>query len=137
VTGESQTDGASRGSQTWSDPDDMARLSLRDQDGVTVAQLSGEVDISNAEAIAGRLTELPNLAHGLGVDLGDVEYLDSTAIALLHELAARLRRRSQRLIVVCPPDCTPRRVLELTALDTTIPVLDELAPAIATLRAGD
>ncbi|HEX4010665.1 MAG TPA: STAS domain-containing protein [Solirubrobacteraceae bacterium] len=137
MTGDSQTGGASGGPQTWSDPDELARLSLRDQEGVTVAQLSGEVDISNAGAIAGRLTELPNLAHGLIVDLGGVEYLDSTAIALLHELAARLRRRSQRLIVVCPPDCAPRRVLELTALDTTIPVLDELAPAIATLRATD
>ena len=135
MSGTSDTGGAAAGSETWSDPEDLAQLRLREEQEVAVAQLSGEVDLSNAEAIAARLTELPNLAHGLVVDLGEVEYMDSTAIALLHELAARLRRRSQRLIVVCPPDCAPRRVLELTALDTTIPVLDELAPAIATLRA--
>ncbi len=116
---------------------DLARVSLQDHDGVMVAAISGEVDISNAQSVSQALTELPNLAQGLVVDLRDVAYMDSTAISLLHELAVRLRQRSQRLIVLCPPDAPPRRVLELTALHTTVPVLDDLGPAIQALRDTD
>jgi anti-sigma B factor antagonist len=113
---------------------DLARVILEDRDGVTVAAISGEVDISNAAMVSRTLTGLPNLAHGLVVDLSAVEYLDSTGISLLHELAVRLRQRSQRLIVVCPAQAPPRRVLELTALHSTVTILDDLPPAIQALR---
>lgn len=82
---------------------ELAQVTLRELDGITVAAISGEVDVSNAGQVATVLTELPNLAHGLVVDLHALEYLDSTGVSLLHDLAARLRQRSQRLIVVCPP----------------------------------
>jgi anti-anti-sigma factor len=113
---------------------DLAQVRLQDHDGVTVATVDGEVDISNADEIARALAEVPNLALGLVVDLSAVEYLDSTGISLLHELAARLRQRLQRLIVVCPHDGPPRRVLELTAFHTRTPVFDELVPALQALR---
>jgi anti-anti-sigma factor len=113
---------------------ELAHVKLHDRDGVTVAAISGEVDVSNAGQVASALTELPNLAQGLVVDLHALEYLDSTGVSLLHDLAARLRQRSQRLIVVCPPDSVPRRVLDLTALRVRTPVLDELGPAIEALR---
>jgi anti-anti-sigma factor len=113
---------------------DLADVRLYERDGVTVASISGEIDISNAATVRSALTDLPNLAHGLVVDLGEVRYLDSTGISLLHDLAGRLSQRSQRLIVVSPPDTPPRRVLELTALHVRAPVLDELDPAIAALR---
>lgn len=113
---------------------DLARVTLEERDGVTVAAISGEVDISNATIVSRTLTGLPNLAHGLVVDLSAVEYLDSTGISLLHELAVRLRQRSQRLIVVCPAQSPPRRVLQLTALHSSVTILDELLPAIQALR---
>ena len=113
---------------------ELAHVTLLEREGVTVAAISGEVDVSNAGQVATALTELPNLAHGLVVDLHALDYLDSTGVSLLHDLAARLRQRSQRLIVVCPPESVPRRVLELTALHVRTPVLDELGPAIEALR---
>jgi anti-anti-sigma factor len=118
---------------------ELAEVTLYDRDGVTVASIRGEVDVSNAETIKSALTELPNLADGLVIDLGAVRYLDSTGISLLHDLAARLSQRSQRLIVVSPPETPPRRVLELTALHVRVPVLDELGLAIEFMRptAGD
>jgi anti-anti-sigma factor len=118
---------------------ELADVRLYEHDGVTVASIRGEVDVSNAGAIRSALTDLPNLAQGLVVDLGEVRYLDSTGISLLHDLAARLSQRSQRLIVVCPPDTPPRRVIELTGLHVRAPVLDDLALAIESLRltAGD
>jgi anti-sigma B factor antagonist len=115
---------------------DLANVTLSEHDRVIVASITGEVDISNADTVGRALTELPNVALGLVVDLRGVAYMDSTGISLLHELASRLRQRSQRLMVVCPPGAPPRRVLDLTALNAHTPVLDELEPAIQALRDG-
>ena len=115
-------------------PGDLARVSVAERDRVTVATIRGEVDISNAAEIEDALVALPNLALGLVVDLSGVGYLDSTGVSLLHGLALRLRRRSQRLVVVCPLDTPPRRVLELTGLPIRTPVLEDLASAIAAIE---
>lgn len=101
---------------------------------MTIAAIVGEVDISNVDRVAASLTSVSNLALGLVVDLRRVDYLDSAAISLLHDLAMRLRERSQRLIVVSPPDTPPRHVLEITALTARTLVLDELGPAIDAMR---
>jgi stage II sporulation protein AA (anti-sigma F factor antagonist) len=122
------------GSEPASGPSDLARVDIQDHDGVHVAAITGEVDISNVDEVTRQLIALPNFAPGLVVDLRLVSYLDSTGISMLHDLAARLRERSQRLIVVCPPGSPPRRVLELTGLITRTTVVDDLAPAVQTLR---
>jgi anti-anti-sigma factor len=113
---------------------DLAHVDIQDHDGVPVAAISGEVDISNVDEVRAQLIALPNFAPGLVVDLRRVDYLDSTGVSLLHDLAGRLRERSQRLIVVCPPGSPPRRVLELTGLVTRTTVVDELAPAVQAMR---
>ena len=113
---------------------DLARVDIQDHDGVHVAAITGEVDISNVDDVTRRLIALPNFAAGLVVDLRLVTYMDSTGISMLHDLAGRLRERSQELIVVCPPGSPPRRVLELTGLIARTTVVDDLAPAVQTLR---
>jgi anti-anti-sigma factor len=113
---------------------DLARITVTDHDGLSVASIAGEVDISNVGQVSSALTELSNQALGLVVDLRAVDYLDSTGISLLHDLARRLRQRSQLLVIVSPEGSPPRRVLELTALDAQTAVFDELRPAIAALR---
>ena len=117
---------------------ELACITMQEQHGVPVAAITGEVDISNVDMVAASLTSFSNLALGLVVDLRGVDYLDSAAISLLHDLAVRLRQRSQRLVVLCPPDCPPRHVLELTALTAHARISDELASAIdAVLAAPD
>jgi stage II sporulation protein AA (anti-sigma F factor antagonist) len=113
---------------------DLARVDIQDHDGVHVAAISGEVDVSNVEEVTRRLIALPNFAHGLVIDLRLLSYMDSTGISMLHDLAARLRERSQQLIIVCPQGSPPRRVLELTGLITRTTVIDDLAPAVQALR---
>jgi anti-anti-sigma factor len=113
---------------------DLARVRFQDRDGITVAAISGEVDVSNADQIADALAERPAAARALVVDLCELVYLDSTGVALLHELAVSRRQRAQRLIVVCPPDSPPRRVLELTAFDSHTLIVDQLRSAIQALR---
>jgi stage II sporulation protein AA (anti-sigma F factor antagonist) len=113
---------------------DLARVDIQDHDGIHVAAITGEVDISNVDDVTRRLIALPNFAPGLVVDLRLVTYMDSTGISMLHDLAGRLRERSQKLIVVCPPGSPPRRVLELTGLIARTTVGDDLAPAVQMLR---
>jgi stage II sporulation protein AA (anti-sigma F factor antagonist) len=113
---------------------DLAHIDIQDHDGVHVAAITGEIDISNVDDVTRRLIALPNFAPGLVVDLRLVTYMDSTGISMLHDLAGRLRERSQKLIVVCPPGSPPRRVLELTGLITRTTVVDDLAPAVQALR---
>ncbi|MGZ4243648.1 MAG: STAS domain-containing protein [Solirubrobacteraceae bacterium] len=113
---------------------DLARVDIQDHDGVHVAAITGEIDISNVDDVAHQLIALPNFAQGLVVDLRLVSYLDSTGISMLHDLAGRLRERSQQLIIVCPQGSPPRRVLELTGLITRTTVVDDLAPAVQALR---
>lgn len=109
---------------------------IEDDDGVPVAVLRGEIDLSNVHEVRRVLTDLSNLALGLVLDLRAVEYLDSGGISLLHDLAVRLRSRTQLLTIVCPVGSPPRRMLELTGFEGQALVVDELAPAIAAVRAG-
>jgi anti-anti-sigma factor len=122
------------GAESMPGQGDLAHVAVQDHDGVPVAAISGEVDISNVDDITRQLIALPNFAPGLVVDLRLVAYMDSTGISLLHDLAGRLRERSQQLIVVCPPGSPPRRVLELTGLITRTTVVDDLAPAVQAMR---
>ena len=109
-------------------------MSRHDTDGVVVASVRGEIDVSNAAQVFDELIKFSNQELGLVVDLGGVEYLDTAGIALLYDLHLRLRRREQSLVVVAPALGVPRRVLELTAFDTRVALADELDPAIASAR---
>ena len=119
------------------DPRTLARVTTRDEDGVTVAEITGEVDISNVESVGRVLTQVSNQASGLVVDLREATYLDSSAISLLHDLASRLTQRSQRLTIVCGAQSLPRRVLTVTGLDARAPVFEELAQAVAAAASLD
>lgn len=112
---------------------ELASVTAVEHGAGLVVAISGEVDISNIDSVAGVIHALPNVQDGLLIDLSDVRYLDSSAVSLLHDLAMRLRSRSQRLIVVSPPQTPPRRVLDLTALYVNAPVADALESGVRML----
>lgn len=96
---------------------DLARIAIEDRAHLRIAVLTGEVDASNADEVRTQLlAELPNAAHGLVADLRRLEYLDSSGIAVLFELAARLDRRGQRLALAVAADSLIRPTLELTGV---------------------
>lgn len=112
---------------------ELASVTVVEHGAGLVVSISGEVDISNIDSVADVIHALPNVQDGLLIDLSDVRYLDSSAVSLLHDLAMRLRSRSQRLIVVSPPQTPPRRVLDLTALYVNAPVADALESGLTKL----
>jgi anti-anti-sigma factor len=111
-------------------------VTRREDDGLMIAIVEGEVDASNATEIGRELSDISNRALGLVVDLGRVGHLDSTGIALLYELHIRLGRRGQGLAVVAPAGGAARRVLELTAFDTRTSVTEDLDGAVAAVRSN-
>jgi anti-anti-sigma factor len=114
---------------------DLARVEISGDD-VVVARLSGEIDLSNAAQVGEDLgAGVPNSALGLVIDLTATEYLDSSGVHLVFDLAERLQRRQQQLRVVVPEGAPIRRVLRIVELDGAVPVLATVDEAVGQIRA--
>lgn len=105
-------------------------MSGPDASRTRVERLRGEIDIASVPALEQRLMAVPNTLHELILDLSAVTYLDSSGIRLLHELHDRLELRGQRLIVVCPADTGPRRVLELTGFGERVALVESVPAGV-------
>jgi anti-sigma B factor antagonist len=85
-------------------------------DGVVVVQLSGELDLYNADqirhALAGVAADNPDRVV---VDLSDVEFIDSTALGVLIEARAGIENRDAFLLAA--PREETRRALKVSGLD--------------------
>jgi anti-sigma B factor antagonist len=98
--------------------------------GATIVRLAGELDLYNAhvvrEALLSACAENP---ERVVVDLGDVTFLDSTALGVLIE--ARKSLENRRAFLLAQPGLETRRALEVSGLDRHFTVLDSLDEALA------
>jgi anti-sigma B factor antagonist len=84
----------------------------RDPSGVPVVELIGEIDISNAERLSATLDRLiDGETTPLVVDLAKLEFMDSSGIAMLLKVAARVDS-----IEIRNPSNVVRRIIECTGL---------------------
>ena len=106
---------------------------LERQNGAVVLSLGGELDLYNAEEVRGALLEAcaddPRL---LVVDLGEVRFIDSTALGVLIEARSRLADRSAFRLAA--PGLETRRALEVSGLDRHFLVHDTVAEALEAAR---
>ena len=107
---------------------EICSLNVEERDGVAVATLEGEVDVSNADELGAELRmRVSNHVLAVIVDLSAVEYIDSYGLSFLFDLNRRLKTRQQQLRVVVPDGAHTRRVLELAGfmevagLDASVP----------------
>jgi len=111
-------------------------LNTRTQGEYTVLDVSGEVDVYTAPALRDRITDLLDAGqHLLIVDLGGVEFLDSTGLGVLVAGLNRAREVGGSLSLVCPQE----RVLKLfriTGLDEVFTVHGTVEEALASPAAG-
>jgi anti-anti-sigma factor len=109
-------------------------------DEVVVARLTGELDISVAERTGRRIAEaVPSSALGVVVDMGELEFMDSSGVSMLFSLARQVGSHRQQLRVVAPPGKPVSRVLEIVEFSRAAPVdadLDSALAEIATQRAS-
>jgi anti-anti-sigma factor len=117
---------------------DLADLETTDAgDGLVVARIRGDLDLSNLYSMHTALLEmLPNEAIGLVVDLGGVTFLDSSGVEALFRLQTSLEVRQQRLAIAIPVGATTRRALELSGAQGEMPLCGSVEEALAVLRAG-
>ena len=111
------------------------RVSTHHEDGeLAVVEVTGDADLYTAPQIrAVLLNELEGGYRWLAVDLGQVEYLDSTALGVLIGALKRARDADGGLCLLNPP---PRvqRVLEVTRLVKVFPIYQSASEALAGFR---
>jgi anti-anti-sigma factor len=114
--------------------DQLARVDFAERDGVLVASVHGELDISNAMATGDAIAaEVSNEARALVVDFSELEFLDSSGISMLFNLARRLSERRQRLHLVAPRGEAVARVLDIVEFDRAAPVHSSVEEALTEL----
>lgn len=93
----------------------------------TLVSVVGELDIATADRLSKALAEVQVGSGGrLVVDLGEVEFMDSTGLRLLIG-ANRRAGESDYAFVVVTGASPAKRVFELTKMDEHITVVDRLA----------
>ena len=101
----------------------LEELTFESRGDVLLARVMGEVDLSNVSSVKERLVEaVPNTATALVLDLSSIDYLDSSGVRLIFELADRLASRGQKLRLVAPDDSIVNRVLVLTEVQRVVPL---------------
>jgi anti-anti-sigma factor len=115
----------------------LADLEIEPVEDLVVARVAGEIDSSNATELRIALVDaLSNRVRGVVLDLTAVTYLDSTAIALIFDLARDLEARRQTLRLSVAGAGPMRRVLELSRVDVVAPLDENPESAIEALGAG-
>ena len=94
-----------------------------------VVRLGGELDLYNAAQVRAALVEATAEApERVVVDLGEVEFLDSTALGVLIEARSRLANRAG--LMLAAPGLETRRALQISGLDKLFAVHDTVPEAL-------
>jgi anti-anti-sigma factor len=113
----------------------LADVTFETLEGLVVARLEGEVDMSNATELGAAITaSIPSDARGLVLDLGAVGYVDSAGIQVLFELRERLTRRGQEIRLALATDSPVAMALEYAGVRSTLGVAATVQGAIEDLR---
>jgi len=109
--------------------DGTADITVRNEGGVVIAAITGEIDISTVARLRERLYELADNGGTLIVDLNRVEFIDSTGLGALVGTARRIAEHGGSLYAVCAQP-QPRRLLWMTGVDKRIPLAATVAGAL-------
>ena len=104
-------------------------LSVDSVGAARVVRLGGELDLYNAAQVRGALAEAcADAPERLVVDLGEVEFIDSTALGVLIETRTKLKNRDGFLLAA--PGLETRRALQISGLDKLFTVHDTVPDAL-------
>ena len=94
-----------------------------------VVRLGGELDLYNAAEVRSALADACAQApERLVVDLGEVEFIDSTALGVLIEARTKLDNRDGFLLAA--PGLETRRALQISGLDKLFTVHETVPDAL-------
>jgi anti-sigma B factor antagonist len=111
---------------------ELASLSLGRGNGMVLAEVSGEIDLSNAEDLRDEIAQwMTNEDRALIVDLTSVTYADSAGMNLLFILARQLKDHGQVFGAVLPSESQPRRAFDVVGMGDQIAMFETVADAQA------
>ncbi len=99
-------------------------------DAAVVVHLTGELDLYNSDELRAALGEACSKAPDrLVIDLGEVEFIDSTALGVLIEARSQLENR--RAFLLAAPGIETQRALEVSGLARHFGIHDTVEAALA------
>jgi anti-sigma B factor antagonist len=100
------------------------------RNGAVVVHLVGELDLYNAPDLKAALLEVTSEApKRVVIDLGEVEFVDSTALGVLIE--ARTKLADRRSFLLAAPGVETHRALQISGLDQHLSVHPSVEAALA------
>jgi anti-sigma B factor antagonist len=114
---------------------DPFSLRERDESGVKVIAVAGELDIATAPSLCARLDATRAARRPrLLVDLTEVAFCDSTGLRALLGAASEVRAHGGHFAIVCPPTGDVARLLEIVGAGEWMAVHSDPAAGVAALR---
>lgn len=115
----------------------LADARFEREDGIVIAVLTGEVDMSNAASVRLLISEsvTPD-DDAVVVDLSDLSFMDSAGLHSMVELGAVLDERRQQLLLCVPHGSPMRRAIEIIGLPRAVSVHPSRGEAIEGARAS-
>jgi anti-sigma B factor antagonist len=106
-------------------------VSTTRQGPCAVVSIGGEIDPGTAGELSdAALTAMQEIGPSLVLDLSGVTFMDSTGLKVLLAVHQRARLAGGRLVLAAPTRSV-RRVVDITGLDDTFEVRDDVASAVA------
>lgn len=90
-------------------------------DEEVIVAVRGEIDIASAPGLWDQLVEVIPDTERLVLDLGETEFIDSTALNVIVRALKRLRHGGGDLIIRSPR-ANARKVLKITGLDRVLTI---------------
>lgn len=112
--------------------DGLVGLEIEERGDIVLAHVTGELDISGAPHAGEQIADaVPTSARGLVVDMSDLDFIDSSGVAMLFGLVRRLASRRQELRVVAPKGKPVARVLEIVEFQRAARICVDVEAALA------
>ncbi len=107
----------------------MVNCEVREQDGIAVIALSGDVDLESSPKVRNVLLDYVGAKRPVLVDMSGVTYIDSSGVASLVE-AHQSARKSKNTFALAQVSQSAMRVLELARLDKVFTIHPSLADGL-------
>jgi anti-sigma B factor antagonist len=114
---------------------DPFSVSEREEGGVNVIAVAGELDIATAPTLCAKLDATrTGRRPRLLVDLSDVDFCDSTGLRALLGAASEVRAHGGRFAIVCQPSGDVARLLEIVGAGEWMAIHGDPESGMASLR---
>ena len=115
----------------------LADVRFEREDGIVIAVLTGEVDMSNATSVRLLISEsVTSDDDAVVVDLSDLAFMDSAGLHSVVELSTVLDEGRQQLLLCVPHSSPMQRAIEIIGLPGAVSVHASRDEAIAAARAS-